>query len=183
MYKERQKNTGSVFSIEIAKMEEAEVCSKIIDDGKMFQKEQGFVQWTGDYPNLHTIYDDIKESKGYVIKADEKIAGYVCIDFSGEPAYAKINGAWNAERDYAVVHRMAFGKEFVGIGLSDVAFTLIERVCVDKNISYIRIDTDSQNKRMQHILKKNGFVRCGTVFFRDSEKIAYDKQISEITKS
>ena len=67
-----------------------------------------------------------------MIKIDGKIAGYMCINFSGEPAYDNIKGSWNAKQDYAVVHRMAFNSEFIGIGLADTAFRLIEEVCLDK---------------------------------------------------
>lgn len=70
---------------------------------------------------------------------------------------------------------MAFSKEFVGIGLADTAFKLIEKVCQDRDVPYIRMDTDFPNKRMQHILEKNGYVKCGIVVFQGSEKIAYDK--------
>lgn len=161
--------------IEMANKEEAEFCGKVLDDGRKFQKEQGFVQWTEDYPNIDTVYKDIENQKGYVIKIDGKIAGYMCIDFSGEPAYANIEGTLNVEQNYAVVHRMAFSKEFIGVGLSDIAFRLIENVCLARGIPYIRIDTDFPNKRMQHILEKNGFVKCGVVVFQGSEKLAYDK--------
>lgn len=65
---------------------EVEKCYHIIDEGRKFQKEQGFTQWTDDYPNFQTIQDDIKEKKGYVIEEDKQIAGYMCIDFGGEPA-------------------------------------------------------------------------------------------------
>lgn len=161
--------------IELAKKEEADLCGKILNDGKEFQQEQGFVQWTNDYPNIDTVYKDIETEKGYVLKIDGKIAGYLCIDFTGEPAYSDIKGTWSIEKDYAVVHRMAFSKEFIGMGLADVAFGLIEKVCRDKKVPYIRVDTDFPNKRMQYILKKNGFVECGIVVFQGSEKIAYDK--------
>lgn len=43
-------------------------------------------------------------------------------------------------------------------------------------ISNFRVDTDSDNKKMQHILKKNGFDYCGTIWFDNSEKIAFDKK-------
>lgn len=162
-------------TLEPAKKEEAAQCGRILSDGREFQKEQGFVQWTENYPNLDTIYEDIKAQKGYVLKVDEKLAGYMCIDFSGEPAYSDIKGAWSAERDYAVVRRIAFSKEFIGIGLADIAFKLIEKVCLDNKVPYIRINTGFFNKRMQHILEKNGFVQCGVVVLQGGEKIAYDK--------
>lgn len=161
--------------IELAKKQEAESCGRILNDGRKFQQEQGFVQWTEDYPNIDTVYKDIEEEKGYVIKIDGTIAGYVCIDFSGEPAYAEIEGKWSVEKDYAAVHRMAFGREFIGIGLADIAFKLIERVCLDRKVPYLRVDTDLFNRRMQHIFEKNGFVKCGVIIFQGSEKVAYDK--------
>ena len=161
--------------IELAIKDDAELCSEILNNGRKFQQEQGFVQWTEDYPNIDTVYHDIETEKGYVLKIDGKIAAYMCIDFSGEPAYADIKGTWSIDKDYAVVHRMAFSKDFIGIGLADLAFGLIEEVCLDREVPYIRIDTDFPNKRMQHILKKNGFVECVVVVFQGSEKIAYDK--------
>ena len=162
-------------TIERARIEDAELCNEILNDGRRFQQEQGFVQWTEAYPNIDTIYQDIKGETGYVIKIDGRIAGYLSIDFSGEPAYEDIEGAWSVEQDYAVVHRMAFSKEFTGIGLADTAFGLIEKVCLERKVPYIRINTGLPNKRMQHVLEKNGFTKCGVIVFQGGEKIAYDK--------
>ena len=36
-------------------MEEAELCNEILDMGRKFQRAQGFVQWTDDYPSLDTV--------------------------------------------------------------------------------------------------------------------------------
>lgn len=164
-----------MITLELAKREDAIKSYEIIDMGRKFQQEQGFVQWTEDYPNQKTIEDDISEQKGYVIKVDQAIAAYMCIDFSGEPAYDDIDGKWRSSKKYAVIHRMAFDPKFRGIGLSDAVWKLIEEFCHENNIQYIRVDTDFPNKRMQHILEKNGFVRCGVITFQGSGKIAYDK--------
>ena len=83
-----------------------------------------------------------------MLKADGEIAGYLCIDFSGEPAYAQIEGRWSAQRPYAVVHRMAFRSKFRGTGLVDRAFALVEALCLEKQVPYLRVDTDFPNKRM-----------------------------------
>lgn len=161
--------------LELATVEDTMKCYDIIDMGRKFQQAQGFTQWTEDYPNQKTIQDDISGNKGYVIKIDNIIAGYMCIDFSGEPAYENIDGKWSSSENYAVVHRMAFSPEFRGIGLSNTAWRLIEEYCCKNGIRYIRVDTDFPNKRMQHILEKNGFVKCGIISFQGSGKIAYDK--------
>lgn len=164
-----------MHTLELAKLEEIHVYCGIIEDGKRFQKEQGFVQWTEDYPNMDTIREDIREKRGYALKIDGCIAGYMCIDFAGEPAYDSIEGKWRSDASYAVVHRMAFSKDFRGMGLADIAFQLVEKLCLENKISYIRVDTDFPNQRMQHSLTKNGFENCGVIVFQGSGKLAYDK--------
>lgn len=166
-----------MYTLEPAQIKDIDLCGKIIDEGRQFQRQQGFVQWTEDYPNTETVRLDVIENKGYVVKSGDVIAGYMCIDFSGESAYDNIDGKWSSNEKYAVVHRMAFSQQFRGIGLADIVFTLIEKFCLNRNVPYIRIDTDVLNKRMQHILEKNGFKQCGIIIFQGSGKLAYDKLI------
>ena len=161
--------------LESANNSDIDVCWDILADGRRFQREQGFVQWTDDYPNRDTVKDDILSQKGYVLKVDGAIAGYMCIDFSGEPAYESIDGSWRSEKNYAVIHRMAFRKIFCGKGLSEASFSLAEKLCIEQGVDYLRIDTAYPNKRMQHILEKNGFKYCGVIKYQGSERLAYDK--------
>ena len=161
--------------LESANNSDIDVCWDILADGRRFQREQGFVQWTDDYPNRDTVKDDILSQKGYVLKVDGAIAGYMCIDFSGEPAYESIDGSWRSEKNYAVIHRIAFRKIFCGKGLSESAFSLAEKLCIEQGVDYLRIDTAPPNKRMQHILVKNGFEYCGVIKYQGSERLAYDK--------
>lgn len=160
-----------------AKMDELAICYAIIDEGRKFQKEQGFVQWTDDYPNMDTIRDDIQDQKGFVIKDNGVIAGYMCIDLDGEPAYEGLHGKWGADGPYAVVNRLAFSSSFRGKGNTGSLFGLIEKLCAEKGVFNIRLNTYAENEKMRHIIEKNGFTRRGTVDFRGGEKIAYDKTI------
>ncbi len=163
--------------LELALENEWEQCCSIINAGRNFQREQGFVQWTDSYPNAKTIQDDIQSLKGYVLKVDGVIAAYMCIDFDGEPAYANIKGEWHTNEPYAVIHRMAFSNRYRGFGLADIVFCLIDQLCIQNNVGNIRVDTDFPNKRMQHILEKNGYLNCGIIMFQGSDKLAYEKQI------
>ena len=164
-------------ALEPARPEELETCYAIIDSGREFQKEQGFVQWTEDYPSREIILADIERGKGFVLKAEGRLAAYLCIDFDGEPAYREIKGAWRSEEPYATVHRMAFAREFRGKGLADAVFRLAGELCLEKGVRYMRADTDYPNERMQHVLKKNGFVLCGEIFYQGGGRLAYDKML------
>lgn len=164
-----------MLTLELARMEHLQDYSHIIDQAKAFQRAQGFVQWTDEYPNIETIRGDIQRQKGYSLCSGGAIAGYLCIDFDGEPAYQDIQGQWAADEPYAVVHRMAFHQDFTGQGMADTALRLVEALCRERGVFYLRIDTDFPNQRMQHILQKNGFVRRGTIVFQGGDKIAFDK--------
>lgn len=164
-------------TLELAQTQDTDLCYEILDLGRAFQKAQGFIQWTDDYPSLDTVKGDIRSKKGVVLKVDGKIAGYMCIDFDGEPAYDHIKGQWQSEEPYAVIHRLAFHPDFRGMGLADVTFRLIGEFCLSHDVKYIRADTDFPNKRMQHILEKNGFVHRGVIVFQGGEKLAYDKTL------
>lgn len=165
-------------TLESAKINDLEICMKILNDGKMFQREHGFIQWDDDYPTVNLIKGDIENQKGYVVKSDGKIAGYMCIDFDGEPAYKDIrDGSWNTDDSYAVVHRMALNKDFIGKGMSDITFKLIEKLCLEKDIHNIRVDTHSSNKRMQHVFKRNSFKQCGVIIYQGGDRLAFDKKL------
>lgn len=165
-------------TLELAKMEELDACAALMEEGRAFQRQQGFVQWTPDYPNRETVREDIETGKGYVLKVDGQIAGYLCVDFDGEPAYENIQGRWGTPEPYAAAHRLALSGQFRGRGLTTTIFELVRELCLARGVTAIRGDTDEQNLRMQHVLEKCGFQRRGVIIFQGSEKLAYDWQLT-----
>ncbi len=147
----------------------------IIDGAKRHLREQGIDQWQTGYPDFECIRGDAVNKKGFFIKDGDQVLGYLCIDFEGEPAYEDLDGTWTSDEDYVVVHRMAFSELARGKSLSDTVFSLVERMSAERGVRYFRVDTDSDNAKMQHVLKKNGFTYRGTICFDNSQKIAFDK--------
>ena len=164
-----------MITLKKADITQAEECYSIIDQGRKFQRRQGFVQWGDNYPSLETIKNDILSGNGYVLLYDENIAGYTYIGFDGEPAYATIDGRWHSAEKYAVIHRVAISDNYRGKGISTSFFDLVAVYCKNNGVFCLRINTDFANKRMQHVLEKNGFSRCGIITIRGSEKVAFDK--------
>ena len=165
------------FKLSLAQPEDFDRAMEILRAGRDFQRQQGFVQWTDSFPNPEVIRDDLKKGLGYVIKAGDSIAAYFYLGFDGDPAYPQIDGKWIYDEPYAVIHRIAIATEFRGMGLSSVVFGLIADFCWDRNIPLLRIDTHEDNKRMQHILAKNGFAYCGIVLQNGSPRLAYEKKL------
>ena len=160
-----------MLELRLAEQNEAEKCYRCIEDARAYHKSQGFEQWHPDYPTLQTILEDIDQNIGFVFTDNDEILGYCCIIIGDEPAYRKIDGAWKTDRPYAVVHRMAFAAGTRGRGLSGEAIGLIKEYCSAQQINAIRVDTQAENKVMQHI---QGFAYCGQVQFDGGPKLAYE---------
>ena len=160
-----------------ARMEDFRRCMDILSSGREFQRAQGFVQWADGYPDAETIQADLQAGLGYVLKVDDAIAAYMYIGFDGDPSYPQIQGAWNYDEPYAVVHRIAIDSAFRGQGLGSITFRLVEDFCRCHGFYLLRIDTHKDNKRMQHVLEKNGFTCCGIVMQNGGERLAYEKKL------
>ena len=152
---------------------------KLIEQGRSFLKSQGIDQWQQGYPDEACIRRDIQAEKGYFLTDGTAIAGYLCLDFDGEPSYRGIKGQWLTEADapYLVIHRLAFDSAFRGHGLTKAVFGLAEQLCMERQIFSIRVDTDGDNKIMQRVFQKIGFVYCGTIWFEGGDRLAYEKKL------
>ena len=162
------------MELRTAYQNEAEICYQCIEDARAYHRSLGFEQWHPDYPTQQTVLDDIAQNIGYAFTDENGVIGYCCIIFGEEPAYKEISGAWKTDRPYAVVHRMAFSSKARGGGLSGEAIGLIKEFCRSEQFDAIRVDTQDENKVMQHILEREGFAYCGLIHFDGGPKLAYE---------
>ena len=88
-----------------------------------------------------------------------------------EPTYRRItDGAWLDDSPYGVVHRIASDGSVKGIGTFCIHWAY-------EQCGHLRIDTHGDNAVMQNLLKKLGFVHCGTIFVEEDHdpRLAYEK--------
>lgn len=124
-------------------------------------------QWKNGYPWKDLLEEDIEKGQLFVVTEGARVCG-VFVFFVGEdPTYAFIeNGAWHAQREYGVIHRIAG----TGGGIFAAALEFARGRC-----GYLRIDTHHDNRPMRHVVEKAGFRRCGTIYVEDgTPRIAYD---------
>lgn len=150
---------------------------RIIEQAKEYFKENNIDQWQDNYPNYTTIKNDIDKEESYVLIDDNDILATVALSFNGENNYGVIyDGKWLSNSNYAVIHRVAVDKNHKGKGLSGEIFNTLEKICLDNNVSSIKIDTHKENTSMRRFLEKNGFKYCGVIYLEDkSERIAFEK--------
>ena len=127
-------------------------------------------QWGTTKPQKELLEDDIRKGELFVGEDDKGDIHFVFAFILGEdPTYSYIeNGSWPSDEPYGTIHRIA----------SDGTVSGVVKMAVEygrKTISNIRIDTHEDNKTMQHVLQKLGFVRCGIIYISDgTPRIAYE---------
>lgn len=149
----------------------------IIKQAQDYFKEQEIDQWQDNYPNYETVCNDITNNYGYVLLKDNIIVGTAAVSFDGEKTYEHIyDGEWISDGEYVVIHRIAIDSKYKGKGLASLILENVEKICLEKNVHSIKIDTHRENLAMQKLLKKNGFKYCGIIYLEDgSERIAFEK--------
>ncbi len=149
----------------------------IISQAQAYFKNNGIDQWQNNYPNIDTVRDDIAHGIGYVLLADNTIAGTMVLSFELEKTYEKIyEGQWLSSGPYAAIHRIAVDGGLKGKGLASVMIGKVGELCHRKGIYSIKVDTHRKNLSMQSLLKKNGFRYCGIIYLEDgSERFAFER--------
>ena len=116
-------------------------------------------QWRSNWPPQALIEHDIASGHSYVCEQDGRVVGTFFFEAGAdiEPTYAIIiDGKWQDDSPYGVVHRLARDSGAKGVG----AFCL--NWCYGQ-CKHLRIDTHPDNKVMQNLLARLGFVYCGII--------------------
>lgn len=131
-------------------------------------------QWGAtNWPPEELIRQDIADGHSYVCVNDGLIIGtfFYTAGPDIEPTYAKIDdGAWLDCSPYGVVHRIASDGSEKGIGAFCINWAY-------EQCGHLRMDTHGDNVVMQHLLKKLGFIHCGTIYVREDNdpRLAFEK--------
>ena len=133
-------------------------------------------QWGSSQPSEDILIEDIQNRNLYVMCDNSGHTGGVFAFIAGdEPTYQTIEGSWLNDLPYGTLHRVAGDGTMRGI--VDRCIAYCGSLC-----SNIRVDTHQCNKIMQHLLEKNGFVKCGIIYVRDhAPRIAYQRMIKHQT--
>lgn len=126
------------------------------------------------WPPEALIRNDIAEGCSYVCLNDAgRIVGTFFFTHGAdiEPTYRKITGGhWLDDSPYGVVHRIAADGSEKGIGLFCLNWAY-------DRCGHLRIDTHGDNVVMQNLVRKAGFIHCGTIYVEEDDypRLAYEK--------
>ena len=132
-------------------------------------------QWgQTNWPPEALIRNDIAAGCSYVCENEAgKVIGtfYFVQGKDIEPTYREItDGKWLDDSPYGVIHRIASDGSEKGTGAFCINWAY-------EQCGHLRIDTHGDNTVMQHVLRKLGFVHCGTIYVQEDNdpRLAYEK--------
>ena len=149
---------NEVLFIQPAKISDIESIMPIFDCARRFMSGTGNPkQWEAGYPSKEPIECDIQNGNLYTIVDGDEIHGIFALIAGIDPTYSSIDGTWLNDEPYAAIHRLASNGKTKGIfdTAVDYAKLLYEN---------LRIDTHEDNKIMRHLIEKNKFQFCGTIY-------------------
>lgn len=138
----------------------------------------GNQQWDESYPNVAVFESDIELGQLWVAEIDGAVAGMAAVTTDQEPEYAQVG--WNVDETAVVVHRLAVDPEFRGAGVAAALMRKAEEIAVERGISVLRVDTNTQNKATQRLLPKLGYELAGEIglSFRPGLRfLCYEKRV------
>lgn len=126
------------------------------------------------WPPEALIHDDIRRGNSYVcVNGAERVIGtfFYIHGKDIEPTYREItDGSWLDDSPYGVVHRIAADGSEKGTGTFCINWAF-------EQCGHLRIDTHGDNLAMQNLLRKLGFVHCGTIYVEEDNdpRLAFEK--------
>ncbi len=157
--------------IRLATKKDLSIILNIYEYARNFMKKSGNeTQWNNNFPPEDLLIDDIEKKQLYVYEENHRVHGVFAFIIGKDNTYEYIeDGNWLSNDLYGTIHRVASDGKIKGM--------LNKVICYcEKQIQHLRIDTHSNNKIMQHLILKNGFIQCGIIYVEDgSSRIAYEK--------
>jgi len=143
---------------------------KIYADARDFMRESGNPnQWFDVHPARAVVENDIKVGTSYVCESENGIAAVFYYNIERDPTYTRIDGAWQNDDPYGVIHRIARRKDATGAGAYCLNWAF-------EQCGNLRIDTHRDNIPMRGLVEKLGFRYCGIIWIESGdERMAFQK--------
>lgn len=148
---------------------------EIYEYARSFMAQHGNPNQWGptNWPPEALLRADINQGSSYVCIHQGRIVGtfFFAQGPDIEPTYRVIeDGGWEDDSPYGVIHRLAGDGSVRGIG----------SFCLDwafRQCGHLRIDTHGDNRVMQNLLQRNGFVQRGIIHVVEDPypRLAFEK--------
>jgi ribosomal protein S18 acetylase RimI-like enzyme len=144
-------------------------------------RASGNLQWDETYPNETVFQRDLDLGQLWVADVEAAIAGVAAVTTDQEPDYAQVG--WDIDEPAVVVHRLAVDPAFRGLGVATALMQKAEEVAAARNISVLRVDTNTQNKTTQRLFPMLGYQLAGEISLKirpGLRFLCYEKRLPQL---
>lgn len=124
----------------------------------------GNFQWENTYPNETVFRQDIEKQQLWVAGPDNRVAGVAALTTEQDEEYAQAD--WDVAESALVTHRLAVHPDFQGRGVAAALLQRAETLAVERGLSVLRVDTNSENAATQYLFPKLGYRFAGEISLR-----------------
>jgi len=165
-----------------ATMSDLDAIWQLREETKQLLKDRGIDQWQQSNPSKETFKRDIELGEFYVEEIHGEILGMIAIKSGIEKTYNTIyDGAWGKDQAYLTIHRLAVKRHLLGQQVSLLLMKHAEKLAIEKEVYYIRIDTHRNNIYAKRLFESLGYVYRGWIMLEgdqgDLHRIGMDKLI------
>lgn len=155
---------GEKMSLRLATMSDLRsICEDIVPQVVQIMNNQGNWQWNHTYPLEADFIADIDSQVLWVGEIEGKIVGFIAITTDQPEEYAVLG--LNTNEISIVPHRLAVSPTVRNQGIASTFMTLAEDQALKRGIKQVRVDTNTMNAAMNHILVKLGYNHKGQFSF------------------
>lgn len=134
---------------------------RVITEVVPLMQATGNFQWDNTYPNPQAFTEDVNLNQLWVADMDGDIGGVAAITTEQYPEYAQ--AGLDISQTAIVVHRLAVSPRYQGKGIAKALLEEAEAEAKRRDIKFLRIDTNIQNKTAQVLFPKLGYVFAGEI--------------------
>lgn len=150
--------------IRIARYDDIEQILNIVKETIEDLQNDGNYQWGDDYPTKEHFLEDIKIASLYIFERNNEVAGFICLNKLEDEAYKSVN--WQKENEAIVIHRFAVKRSYQNQRIGSKLLEFAENLARNKGINYLKVDTNSKNRKMNAFFQKHGFKFVGQINLR-----------------
>jgi ribosomal protein S18 acetylase RimI-like enzyme len=126
--------------------------------------EKGIFQWNEWYPSKEVLQKDIDLQQLWKLVDTNIIVGIIVLTEIEDAAYKKVQ--WSAKNTKNVyIHRLAVLPDFQGKGYAQKLMNFAENYAKENKYDSIRLDTFSQNPKIQKFYEKRKYERLKSIYF------------------
>jgi ribosomal protein S18 acetylase RimI-like enzyme len=147
--------------IRLATLNDIEPIMKLVAEIVPVMRASGNFQWDDVYPNAGVFENDVALKQLWVADIDGTIGGFTAITTDQEAEYANVG--WDINEPAIVTHRLAVSIHHRRQGIAEALLKQAEVVALERDITKLRIDTNSNNKATRLLFPKLGYEFAGEI--------------------